>query len=131
MANKSEKALEAAKTAAKAARAGARKAVESAKESAGKARKMLRESKHRRKIEAAEVVAGAAAAGVAQGAGLGVTYGDIEIPGGLVGGAGLMVVGVAMDEPDLQAFGLGGVAYGVGRMAETYASSMINTYDEG
>lgn len=106
--------------------AAAKKAAEKASDAASRARKALRESKHRRSIEAGEVVLGAVAAGAAHGADLVYELDeDTKIPGGLIGGVLLLGVGVAMDEPDLQALGLGAASFGAGRMVEDYTRDML------
>lgn len=68
-------------------------------------RKWKTNAANQRKAEGVMVVAGAAAAGAATGAGLTYDWMGLKIPLAVVGGAGLMV-----DDPDIQATSLGAVS---------------------
>lgn len=121
MGKKADKALEAAKGAAKAARAKGKELLGKGKEIAGKARQALKTSKHRRKIEAGEVVLGAVGAGALEAYDVRLEVGDYQIPAGIPGGVGLVAAGMVLKEPDLEALGVGMVAGGVAM----YTNEMI------
>lgn len=120
----------AAKAASKATKRG-KELLAKVGERTGKANKALREMKHRRIVDAAEVAVGGALAGAIHGADMYIDTSPedkpgtgMQIPYGLPGGLAMIGAGVALKSYDLQAAGLGAATFGIGRMAEDYVSDM-------
>ncbi|MCK6504489.1 hypothetical protein L6R53_13980 [Myxococcota bacterium] len=101
-------------------------AVAPAKKAAASARKRLAAINKRRLVEAGEVVAGGTIGGVLDGAGVDIEIGADSYPIALPVGAAAVAAGVAMDQADIQAAGIGMLAYGAGKVAADMTRSAMS-----
>lgn len=99
-------------------------AVAPAKKAAATARRKLSEIRGRRAMEGAEVVVGGAIGGAMSGMGTDIEIDleekktKLEIPLALPVGVAAVAAGVAMNQDDLQAGGVGLMAYGAGAVVK-------------